>query len=109
MSSTSADPSSSAEPTPEASTAAGDTPESVGEAFGGKIFFYAVAKEAGLTDMAAMDELANGICSRITAGEPTTVGPWMKETFNLEGDLAAKVAIVAVQATCPEHSSLFDS
>jgi hypothetical protein len=83
--------------------------ESLGEGLGAKIGFYAIAKAAGLNDSAKMDELAAGICSRIESGKPDTVGPWMKEVFQLTGDVAAKVAIAAVTSHCPEYKSLFGS
>lgn len=73
---------------------------------GSKIVFYAAAKAAGMDDSAKMDELADGICSRIRDGKPTEVGPWMKDDFKLEGDVAAKVATIAIQAVCPEFSSM---
>ena len=76
---------------------------------GAKIAFYAVAKTAGMSDSAKMDELAQGICSRIKAGKPDTVGQWMKDTFQLTGDIAAKVAIAAVTSDCPEYKSLVGS
>lgn len=73
---------------------------------GAKFAFYAVAKAAGMNDSAKMDELAEGICSRIKKGKPDTVGPWMKDTFQLTGDVAAKVAIAGVTSNCPEYQSL---
>lgn len=73
---------------------------------GAKIAFYAVAKAAGMNDSAKMDELAEGICSRIKKGNPETVGQWMKDTFQLTGDVAAKVAIAGVTSNCPEYKSL---
>ena len=76
---------------------------------GAKIAFYAIAKAAGLNDSAKMDELAAGICSRIESGKPDTVGPWMKDDFQLTGDVAAKVAIAAVASDCPEYKSLLGS
>jgi hypothetical protein len=72
---------------------------------GAKIGFYAVAKAAGMTETAKMDELATGICSRIESGQPGDVGPWMKDTFQLEGDVAAKVAVTAIEVQCPELKS----
>lgn len=73
---------------------------------GAKIAFYAVAKAAGMDDSAKMDELASGICSRIESGKPDEVGPWMKDTFKLDGDVAAKVAVIAIEVQCPEFKSL---
>jgi len=67
---------------------------------GAKIAFYAVAKTTGMNDSSKMDELGQGICSRIKAGKPDTVGQWMK----LTGDIAAKVAIAAVTSDCPSTS-----
>ena len=72
---------------------------------GAKIAFYAAAKAAGMDDSAKMDELASGICSRIEGGKPGDVGPWMKDTFKLEGDVAAKVAVMAIEVNCPEFKS----
>lgn len=72
---------------------------------GAKIAYYAVAKAAGMDDSAKMDELASGICSRIESGKPDTVGPWMKDTFQLEGDTAGKVAVTAIEFQCPEFTS----
>ena len=103
--------------TPRATTSNSPTPpatatneaESLGEGMGAKIAFYAVAKTAGMSDSAKMDELAQGICSRIKAGKPDTVGQWMKDTFQLTGDIAAKVAIAAVTSDCPEYKSLVGS
>ena len=86
-----------------------DGAESVGTALGGKIAFYAVAKAAGMNDSAKMDALAEGICTRIKSGNPATVGPWMKDTFELQGDVAAKVAIAAITAECPKYKSLVGS
>ena len=79
--------------------------ESLGEEMGAKIAFYAVAKAAGMTESAKMDELAGGICSRIKSGKPGDVGPWMKDTFQLDGDVAAKVAVTAIEVQCPELKS----
>ena len=76
---------------------------------GAKIAFYAIAKTAGLNNSDKMDELAAGICSRIESGKPDTVGPWMKDVFQLTGDVAAKVAIAAVTSDCPEYKSLLGS
>lgn len=73
---------------------------------GAKIAFYAVAKAAGMNDSSKMDDLAEGICSRIKKGQSDTVGQWMKGTFQLTGDTAAKVAIAAVSSVCPEYKSL---
>ena len=103
--------------TPSATTSDSTTPtatatneaESVGEGMGAKIAFYAIAKTAGLNDSAKMDQLAAGICSRIESGKPDTVGPWMKDAFQLSGDVAAKVAIAAVTSDCPEYKSLLGS
>ena len=80
--------------------------EALGEQMGAKIAFYAVAKAAGMDDSAKMDELASGICSRIEASKADAVGPWMKDTFQLEGDVAAKVAVIAIEFQCPEFKSL---
>lgn len=80
--------------------------ESLGEDIGAKIAYYAIAKAAGMNDSARMDELAIGICSRIESGKQATVGPWMKGTFQLEGDVAAKVAITAIKVQCPQLKSL---
>jgi hypothetical protein len=79
--------------------------ESLGEQMGAKIAFYAAAKAAGMTESAKMDELASGICTRIESGEPGAVGPWMKDAFQLEGDVAAKVAVIAIEVHCPEFKS----
>lgn len=76
---------------------------------GAKIAFYAVATTAGMNDSAKIDELAEGICSRIEAGKPETVGSWMKDTFQLTSDVAAKVAIAAVTSDCPEYELLVGS
>lgn len=94
----------SSSPTPTATSTNGA--EALGEGLGAKIAFYAVAKAAGMDDSAKMDELAEGICSRIEKGEPDTVGQWMKDTFQLSGDTAAKVAIAAVTSDCSEYKSL---
>lgn len=83
--------------------------ESVGEALGEKIAFYAIAKAAGMTDSAKMDELASGVCSRIESGDAPTVGQWMEEAFQLTGDGAAAVAVAAIESTCPEYASLVGS
>ena len=91
-------------PTPTATSTNGA--EALGESMGAKIAFYAVAKAAGMNDSAKMDELAEGICSRIEKGKPDTVGQWMKDTFQLTGDTAAKVAIAAVTSDCSEYKSL---
>lgn len=93
-------------PTPTATST--DEAEAVGETLGAKIAFYAVTKAAGMNDSAKMDELAEGICSRIEKGKPETVGQWMKDTFQLTGDTAAKVAIAAVTSHCSEYKSLVD-
>ena len=103
--------------TPSATTSESTTPnetasneaESLGEDMGAKIAFYAIAKTAGLNNSDKMDELAAGICSRIESGKPDTVGPWMKDVFQLTGDVAAKVAIAAVTSDCPEYKSLLGS
>jgi hypothetical protein len=95
----------SSSPTPTTTNQA----EALGEGAGEKIAFYAIAKAAGLNDSAKIDDLAKGICDRIKAGKPNTVGPWMKDTFQLTGDVAAKVAIAAVTSSCPEYKSLFGS
>ncbi|WP_156971507.1 hypothetical protein [Knoellia sinensis] len=79
--------------------------EDVGKAMGAKIAFYAVAKAAGMSESAKMDELASGTCSRIESGTPGEVGPWLKEEFNLEGDTAAKVAVMAIEFQCPEFKA----
>ena len=98
-------------PTPSASvgspapTSTDTSAESLGEQMGAKIAFYAVAKAAGMTESAKMDELASGICSRIESGKPADVGPWVKDTFDLEGDVAAKVAVIAIEVHCPEFKS----
>ena len=94
----------SSSPTPTATSTNGA--EALGEGLGAKVAFYAVAKAAGMDDSAKMDELAEGICSRIEKGEPDTVGQWMKDTFQLSGDTAAKVAIAAVTSDCSEYKSL---
>lgn len=94
-------------PTPTAT--ASDKAESVGESMGTKIAFYAIAKAAGMNDSAKMDELADGICSRIKSGKPDTVGPWMKDAFQLNGEVAAKVAVAAITSECPEYKSLVGS
>lgn len=94
----------SSSPTPDATTR--DSAEALGEGLGAKTVFYAVAKAAGMNESAKMDALAEGICSRIKQGQPDTVGQWMKATFQLEGDTAAKVAIAAVASDCPEYKSL---
>lgn len=95
--------------TPSASTASPSATasgiEAAGEQIGAKIAFYAVAKAAGMDESAKMDELASGICSRIESGKPDTVGSWMKDTFDLEGDTAAKVAVIAIEFQCPEFKS----
>ena len=113
---TTSTPSSSAETTAApsatdgaASTTGTDTMESVGEALGEKIAFYAIAKAAGMTDSAKMDELASGVCSRIESGDAASVGQWMEETFQLTGDGAAGVAVAAIESTCPEYASLVGS
>ncbi|WP_156971462.1 hypothetical protein [Knoellia sinensis] len=120
---TSSAPASSASTTPTtsvasaASTAAASatpsvsatTPEEVGEALGAKIAFYAVAKAAGMDDSAKMDELASGTCTRIESGKPADVGPWLKDTFQLQSDAAAKVAIAAIEFQCPEFRSMVGS
>ncbi|GGB91134.1 hypothetical protein GCM10011314_33720 [Knoellia flava] len=102
-------PQASPSPTPSATipspTSTDTSVESLGEQMGAKIAFYAVAKAAGMTESAKMDELAAGICSRIGAGKPEDVGPWMKDTFKLEGDVAAKVAVTAIEVQCPEFKS----
>ena len=79
--------------------------ESLGAQMGAKIAFYAAAKAAGMTESAKMDELASGICTRIESGKPEAVGPWMMDAFQLEGDVAAKVAVVAIEVHCPEFKS----
>lgn len=86
-------------------TATDTSAESVGEQLGAKIAYYAVAKAAGMDDSAKMDELASGICNRIESGTADTVGPWMKDTFQLEGDVAGKVAAIAIEFQCPEFKS----
>ncbi|KAB7739385.1 hypothetical protein GA707_20435 [Nostocoides sp. F2B08] len=83
--------------------------ESVGEALGEKIAFYAIAKAAGMTDSAKMDELASGVCSRIESSDAATVGQWLEEAFQLTGDGAAGVAVAAIEASCPEYASLVGS
>lgn len=83
--------------------------ESVGQALGAKIAFYAIAKAAGLNDSTKMDQLASGICTRIASKEPATVGPWMRDNFRLRGDVAAKVAIAAIEFHCPQFKSLIGS
>ena len=93
---------SSPSPTP---TSTKTSVESLGAEMGARIAFYAVAKAAGMTETAKMDELASGICSRIESGKADTVGPWMKDTFKLEGDVAAKVAVTAIEVQCPEYKS----
>ena len=89
--------------------AATNEPESLGQGMGAKIAFYAIAKAAGMNDSAKMDELADGVCSRIKSGKPDTVGPWLKDSFHLNGDVAAKVAIAAITSGCPEYKSLVGS
>ena len=76
---------------------------------GAKIAFYAIAKAAGMKASAKMDALADGICSRIKSGKPETVGPWLKDAFEINGDVAAKVAIAAITSGCPEYKSLVGS
>lgn len=96
-------------PTPDVTTATSSTSndaKAVGEKSGGKVAFYAVAKAAGMDDSAKMDELARGICDRIESGKPATVGPWMKNAFHLKGDIAARVAVVAILSECPKFKSL---
>ena len=103
--------------TPSASMSKSSTPtatatneaESLGQGMGAKIAFYAIAKAAGMNDSAKMDELADGICSRIKSGKPDTVGPWMKDAFQLNGDVAAKIAVAAITSDCPEYNSLVGS
>jgi hypothetical protein len=96
-------------PTKATSTASSKAMEAVGEKLAAKIAFYAVAKAAGMNDSAKMDELAKGICGRIEAGKPATVGPWMKNNFHLKGDVAAKVAVAAILFECPKYKSLLGS
>ncbi|WP_344951605.1 hypothetical protein [Terrabacter ginsenosidimutans] len=91
------------------STASSKAMEAVGEKLAAKITFYAVAKAAGMNDSAKMDQPAKGICSRIAAGKPATVGPWMKNDFHLKGDVAAKVAVAAILFECPKYKSLIGS
>lgn len=101
--------SSASSPTPDMTTATSSSSngaEAVGEKLGGKIAFYAAAKAAGVDDSTKMDELARGICDRIESGKPATVGPWMKDAFHLRGDVAAKVAVVAILSECPKFKSL---
>lgn len=102
-------PQASPSSTPSASspspTATASSVESLGKEMGAKIGFYAVAKAVGMTETAKMDELAAGICSRIGSGKAGEVGPWMKDTFQLEGDVAAKVAVIAIEVQCPEFKS----
>lgn len=95
----------------EASTAptATNEAEAVGEAMGAKIVFYAAAKAAGMNDSATMDDLAAGVCSRIDSGAPESVGQWLEDTFGLTGDVAAAVAVAAIEFQCPEFSSLVGS
>lgn len=100
-----APPSPSASANGPSPTSTDTSVESLGEEMGAKIAYYAVAKAAGLTESAKMDELASGICSRITSGKPGDVGPWMKDAFQLEGDVAAKVAVVAIEVHCPEFKA----
>lgn len=83
-------------------TPATNAAESVGQELGAKIAFYAIAKAAGIDESAKIDALASGICSRIESGKPATVGPWMADTFQLEGDVAAKVALAAIEFACPQ-------
>ena len=83
--------------------------EAVGEKLAAKIAYYAVAKAAGMNDSAKMDELAKGICGRIEAGKPSTVGSWMKNDFRLKGDVAAKVAVAAILFECPKYKALIGS
>jgi hypothetical protein len=106
---TSSTPSATTSNSPTPTATATNEAESLGEGMGAKIAFYAVAKTTGMDDSAKMDELAQGICSRIKAGKPDTVGQWMKDTFQLTGDIAAKVAIAAVTSDCPEYKSLVGS
>ena len=89
--------------------AATNAAESLGEALGAKIAFYAIAKAAGMSDSAKIDELASGICRRIESGKPATVGPWMAGTFQLKGDVAAKVAVAAIEFSCPQYKSMIGS
>ena len=103
--STSPTPSPSPSTSSPSATSTDTSAESLGEEMGAKIAFYAVAKAAGLTEAAKVDELATGICSRIESGKPEDVGPWMKDTFRLEGDVAAKVAVTAIEVQCPELKS----
>lgn len=91
----------SAETTPSQTSAA----ESLGEDIGAKIGFYAIAKAAGMDDSAKMDQLAEGVCSRIDSGKQNTVGAWLEDSFQLTGDVAAKVAIAAITFQCPEYQS----
>lgn len=86
-----------------------DEAETLGQGVGTKIAYYAIAKAAGMNDSAKMDELADGTCSRIKSGKADTVGPWVKDAFQLEGDVAAKVAIAAITSQCPEYKSLVGS
>jgi len=83
--------------------------ESLGRKMGAEIAFYAIAEAAGMNDSAKMDKLAQGICSRIESGKPATVGPWMKNTYQLKGDIAAKVAVGAILFECPQYKSLLGS
>ena len=83
--------------------------ESLGKEMGAKIAYYAIAKAAGMNESAKMDELASGICSRIRLGKAATVGPWMQDNFHLKGDIAARVAIAAIDFQCPEFKSLVGS
>ena len=91
--------------TPSPTETSTNAAESLGAAIGAKIAFYAIAKTAGVNESAKMDELAGGICSRIESGKPATVGPWMEDAFQLRGDVAARVAIAAIEFQCPEFKS----
>ncbi len=103
---TSTDPSTTTNTSPTPTTTGTNAAESLGKDVGAKIAFYAIAKAAGMNDSEKMDELAEGICSRIESGKQGTVGPWMKDTFQLGGDVAAKVAITAIEVQCPQFKSL---
>ncbi|WP_147063487.1 hypothetical protein [Knoellia locipacati] len=100
-----ASPSSTLSTSSPSPTSSASGAESAGQEMGAKIGFYAVAKAAGMTETAKMDELASGICTRIGSGKAGEVGPWMKDTFGLEGDVAAKVAVITIEVQCPEFKS----
>ena len=100
-----ATPTTSETASPETTPSQTSAAESLGQDIGAKIGFYAVAKAAGMDDSGQMDQLAQGVCGRIESGKQNTVGAWLDDSFQLTGDVAAKVAIAAIAFQCPEYQS----